>query len=46
MGLYGDRNSPKEVMILLSKRVIALRKQQKKSQKELSVRSGVAYASV
>jgi transcriptional regulator with XRE-family HTH domain len=46
MGEYGDQNTPKEVMILLSKNIVALRKQKKMSQKELSERSGVAYASV
>ena len=46
MGEYGDQKSPKEVMLLLSKNIIALRKQDKMSQKELSERSGVTYASV
>jgi transcriptional regulator with XRE-family HTH domain len=46
MGEYGDQKSPKEIMILLSKNIIALRKQEKMSQKELSKKSGVAYASV
>lgn len=46
MGEYGDQKSPKEIMILLSKNIIALRKQVKMSQRELSERSGVAYASV
>lgn len=46
MGEYGDQKSPKEIMILLSKNIIALRKQEKMSQKELSERSGVAYASI
>ena len=46
MGEYGDQRSPKEVMLLLSKNIITLRKQMKMSQKELSERSGVAYASV
>ena len=46
MGAYGDQNSPKEIMILLSKKTIALRKQERLSQKELSERSGVAYASI
>ena len=46
MGEYGDQESPKEIMILLSKNIIALRKQEKMSQRELSVRSGVAYASI
>ena len=46
MGAYGDQNSPKEIMILLSKNSIALRKQEKMSQRELSKRSGVAYASI
>ncbi len=46
MGMYGDQNSPKEIMILLSKKIIALRKQKKMSQRELSERSGVAYATV
>ena len=44
--MYGDQKSPKEVMLLLSKNSKALRKQEKMSQKELSVRSGVAYASI
>lgn len=46
MGEYGDQKSPKEIMILLSKNTIALRKQEKMTQKELSERSGVAYASI
>ena len=46
MGEYGDQKSPKEIMILLSKNIIALRKQERMSQKELSERSGVAYASI
>lgn len=46
MGEYGDQKSPKEIMILLSKNIIALRKQEKMTQKELSKRSGVAYASI
>ncbi len=46
MGEYGDQKTPKEVMILLSKNIIALRKQEKMSQRELSERSGVAYASI
>jgi transcriptional regulator with XRE-family HTH domain len=46
MGEYGDQNSPKEIMILLSKNIKALRKQEKMSQQELSERSGVAYASI
>jgi len=46
MGAYGDQKSPKEIMILLSKNIIALRKQEKMSQRELSERSGVAYASI
>lgn len=46
MGEYGDRKTPKEMMILLSKNIRALRKQKKMSQKELSERSGVAYASI
>jgi transcriptional regulator with XRE-family HTH domain len=46
MGKYGDQQSPKEIMILLSKNIIILRKQQKMSQKELSERAGVAYASI
>tara|TARA_B110000090_G_C13235200_1_gene390263 strand:+ start:245 stop:520 length:276 start_codon:yes stop_codon:yes gene_type:complete len=46
MGKYGDDKSPKEIMLLLSKNVIVLRKQEKMSQKELSERSGVAYASI
>jgi transcriptional regulator with XRE-family HTH domain len=46
MGKYGDDKSPKEIMLLLSKNVITLRKQEKMSQRELSERSGVAYASI
>ena len=46
MGQYGDQKSPKEIMILLSKNIIALRKQERMSQRELSERSGVAYASI
>ena len=46
MGEYGDQKSPKEIMILLSKNIRALRKQEKMSQRELSDRSGVAYASI
>ena len=46
MGEYGDQKSPKEMMIFLSKNIITLRKQEKMSQKELSERSGVAYASI
>ena len=46
MGEYGDQKSPKEIMTLLSKNIIALRKQEKMSQRELSERSGVAYASI
>ncbi len=46
MGEYGDQKSPKEIMILLSKNIKVLRKQEKMSQRELSERSGVAYASV
>ncbi|MGH1335482.1 MAG: helix-turn-helix domain-containing protein [Aureispira sp.] len=46
MGQYGDQKSPKEIMILLSKNILALRKQKKMSQRELSERSGVAYASI
>lgn len=46
MGEYGDQKTPKEIMILLSKNIIALRKQVKMSQRELSERSGVAYASI
>ncbi|MDD2981902.1 MAG: helix-turn-helix transcriptional regulator [Crocinitomicaceae bacterium] len=46
MGAYGDQNTPKEVMLLLSKNIVALRKEKKMTQQELSERSGVAYASV
>lgn len=46
MGQYGDQKTPKEIMVLLSKNILALRKQEKMSQRELSERSGVAYASV
>lgn len=46
MGKYGDQKTPKEIMILLSKRIRVLRKQEKMSQMELSERSGVAHASI
>jgi transcriptional regulator with XRE-family HTH domain len=46
MGEYGDQKTPKEIMILLSKKIRALREQENMSQMELSERSGVAYASV
>ena len=46
MGEYGDQNAPKEIMFLLSKNIIALRKQERMSQRELSKKSGVAYASI
>ena len=46
MGEYGDQNTPKEVMMLLSKNIAALRKEHKLTQKEVSERSGVAYASI
>ena len=46
MGEYGGQKSPKEMMMFLSQNIIRLRKQEKVSQKELSERSGVAYASV
>ena len=46
MGEYGDQNTPKEIMFLLSKNIIVLRKQEKMSQRELSEKSGVAYASI
>jgi transcriptional regulator with XRE-family HTH domain len=46
MGKYGDDKSPKEIMTLLSKRIITLRKLEKISQRNLSERSGVAYASI
>jgi transcriptional regulator with XRE-family HTH domain len=46
MGKYGDDKSPKEIMLLLSKNVIVLRKEEKMSQRKLSERSGVAYASI
>lgn len=46
MGEYGDQKTPKEIMILLSKKTRALREQENMSQRELSERSGVAYASI
>ena len=41
-----DQKTPKEIMILLSKKIRALREQENMSQMELSERSGVAYASI
>ena len=46
MGEYGDQKTPKEIMILLSENIKTLRKQEKITQRELSERSGVAYASI
>ena len=46
MGKYGDEKTPKEVMTLLSERIKTLRKAEKISQKILSEKSGVSYASI
>lgn len=46
MGKYGDEKSPKEVMMLLAQRIRTLRKTEKISQKTLSEKSGVSYASI
>jgi len=46
MSKYGLHNTPNEVMKSLAAKVSSVRKEQKFTQKELSERSGVAYASV
>lgn len=46
MSKYGIHNTTKEVMILMAKNLRSVRKEKKLSQKELSARSGVAYASL
>jgi len=46
MSKYGINNTPKEVMQLFATNTRILRKQQKLTQKDLSDKSGVAYASI
>jgi len=46
MGKYSSENTPREVMDLLAKNVRTIRKERKLTQKELSVKSGVAYATL
>jgi transcriptional regulator with XRE-family HTH domain len=46
MGKFGAQNTPKEVMIALAWEFSLLRGNQKITQKELSEKSGVAYATV
>ena len=46
MGKFGIRNTPKEVMIALAREFSHFRVDQNMTQKELSEKSGVAYATV
>lgn len=46
MAKYGIHQTPKEVMAMLSQNIRAIRKEKKLTQKELSKRSGVAYATL
>ena len=46
MGKFGIRNTPKEVMITLAKKFSSFRGNQNMTQKELSEKSGVAYATI
>ena len=46
MSKYGIHNTPKEVMILMATNVRSIRKEKKITQKELSARAGVAYATI
>lgn len=43
---YGINKTPKEVMILIAQNIRAIRKDQKLTQKMLSEKSGVAYATL
>ena len=43
---YGINKTPKEVMILMSQNIRAIRKDHKLTQKMLSEKSGVAYATL
>lgn len=46
MKKYGINNTPREVMFLIATKIKAIRKGKNITQKQLSVQSGVAYASV
>jgi transcriptional regulator with XRE-family HTH domain len=46
MGKFGIRNTPKEVMITMAREFSDFRGNQNITQKELSEKSGVAYATV
>jgi len=46
MGKFGIRNTPKEVMITLGTEFSYFRRDQKITQKDLSKKSGVAYATI
>jgi transcriptional regulator with XRE-family HTH domain len=46
MGKFGIRNTPKEVMITLAREFSHFRANQNMTQKQLSEKSGVAYATV
>ena len=43
---YGINKTPKEVMVLIARNIRAIRKDQKLTQKMLSEKSGVAYATL
>ncbi len=46
MAKYGIHYTPKEILGVLSQNIKAIRKEKKLTQKELSERSGVAYATL
>jgi len=46
MSKYGKQNTVKEVMLIFAQNLRKIRKNKKLTQKELSSKSGVAYASV
>jgi len=46
MSKYGIHNTPKEVMLIVASNVRIIRKKKKMTQKQLSGKSGVAYASI
>lgn len=46
MSKYGIHHTPKEIMRLIASNIRKLRKQKKITQKELSDKSGVAYATI
>ncbi|MBL4706433.1 MAG: helix-turn-helix transcriptional regulator [Flavobacteriales bacterium] len=46
MSKYGETNSTKEVLLLMAKKIRAIRTEKRMTQESLSNKSGVAYASI